>query len=92
MLLTVLLVEFFSCSGLWQFLPWQTTKQDASDATNEHIKNCNTPHQETISTNRILKRNICSKIRIGKHLSDSLPIQNGLNKEMLYRHCSLTFL
>jgi hypothetical protein len=30
---------------------------------------------------------IYSKVYIGKRLSDKFPIQNGLNKEMLYRHC-----
>jgi hypothetical protein len=33
-----------------------------------------------------------NKIRIGKHLSDSFPIQNGLKQEMLYHHCFSTFL
>jgi hypothetical protein len=28
-----------------------------------------------------------NKARIGKHLSDSFHIQNGLKKEMLYHHC-----
>jgi hypothetical protein len=28
-----------------------------------------------------------SKVRIGKHLSDSFLIQNGLKKELLYHHC-----
>jgi hypothetical protein len=31
-----------------------------------------------------------SRVHIGKHLSDSFPIQNGLNKEMLYHHCFST--
>jgi NAD-dependent SIR2 family protein deacetylase len=31
----------------------------------------------------------CSKICIGSHFSDSFSIQNCLNKEMLYHHCSL---
>jgi hypothetical protein len=25
-------------------------------------------------------------VHIGKHLSNNFPIQNGMNKEMLYRH------
>jgi hypothetical protein len=28
-----------------------------------------------------------SKVCIDKHLSDSFPIQNGLNKELIYHHC-----
>jgi hypothetical protein len=28
-----------------------------------------------------------SRVRVGKHLSDTFPIKNGLKKEMLYRHC-----
>jgi hypothetical protein len=28
-----------------------------------------------------------SKVRIGKHLSESFPIQNGLKKEMFYHYC-----
>jgi hypothetical protein len=32
-----------------------------------------------------------SEVLIGKHLSDSFPIQNGL-KEMLYHHCFSTLL
>jgi hypothetical protein len=28
-----------------------------------------------------------SKVRIGKLLSDKFPIQNGLKKKMIYRHC-----
>jgi hypothetical protein len=31
-----------------------------------------------------------SKVRIGKYLSDNFPTKNGLNKEMLYRHCFST--
>jgi len=31
-----------------------------------------------------------STVQVGKHLSDMFPIRNGLNKEMLYRHCFLT--
>jgi hypothetical protein len=27
------------------------------------------------------------EVRIGKNLYDAFPIQNGQNKEMLYRHC-----
>jgi hypothetical protein len=26
------------------------------------------------------------RVRVGKHLSDTFPIKNGLKKEMLYRH------
>jgi hypothetical protein len=33
-----------------------------------------------------------SKVCIGKHLSDNFPIQNDLNKEMLYHHCFSTWL
>jgi hypothetical protein len=33
-----------------------------------------------------------SKTRAGKYLSEKFPIQNGLQKEMLYRHCFSTFL
>jgi hypothetical protein len=33
-----------------------------------------------------------NKVWIGKHLSDSFPIQNGLNKEMFYHHCFSTLL
>jgi hypothetical protein len=32
------------------------------------------------------------KVHIGKHLSDTYPIQNGPKKEMLYRHCFSTLL
>jgi hypothetical protein len=28
-----------------------------------------------------------SKVRIGKHLSDSFPIQNGLKQDMFYHYC-----
>jgi hypothetical protein len=28
-----------------------------------------------------------SKVRIGKHLSDSFPIENGLKQGDLYHHC-----
>ena len=31
-----------------------------------------------------------SRVRVGKHLSDMFPIRNGLNKEMIYRHCFST--
>jgi len=31
-----------------------------------------------------------SRVRVGKHLSDIFPIKNGLNKEMIYRHCFST--
>jgi hypothetical protein len=34
---------------------------------------------------------IYSKVRIGKHLSESLPIQNGLNQDALH-HCFSTLL
>jgi hypothetical protein len=27
------------------------------------------------------------EVHIGKHLSDNCSVRNGLNKEMLYRHC-----
>jgi hypothetical protein len=27
-----------------------------------------------------------SKVRVGEHLSDNFPVQNGLKMEMLYRH------
>jgi hypothetical protein len=33
-----------------------------------------------------------SKVRIGKHLSDSFPIQNGLKEGMLYHHFFLEFI
>jgi hypothetical protein len=33
-----------------------------------------------------------SKVCIGKHLSETFPIQNGLKQEMLYRHCFSTLL
>jgi hypothetical protein len=33
-----------------------------------------------------------SKVRVGKLLSDKFPIQNGLKKEMLYRHFSSILL
>jgi hypothetical protein len=33
-----------------------------------------------------------SRVRVGKHLSDTFPIKNGLKKEMLYRHCFSTLL
>jgi hypothetical protein len=29
----------------------------------------------------------CSKVRIGKFMSNKFPIQNGLKQEMIYRHC-----
>jgi hypothetical protein len=32
-----------------------------------------------------------SKVRIGKYLSDSFPIRNGL-EEILYHHCFSTLL
>jgi hypothetical protein len=32
-----------------------------------------------------------SKVRIGEHLSDNFPIQNGL-KQDVYRHCFSTLL
>jgi hypothetical protein len=28
----------------------------------------------------------CSRVRVGKNLSDRFPIRNGFKKEMLYRH------
>jgi len=31
-----------------------------------------------------------STVCVGKNLSDMLPIQNGLKKDMLYHHCSST--
>jgi hypothetical protein len=33
-----------------------------------------------------------SKVRIGKHLSDNCPNQNGLKQGDVYRHCPLTLL
>jgi hypothetical protein len=33
-----------------------------------------------------------SKVRIGTHLSDNFPIQNGLKEGALYRHCFSTLL
>jgi len=33
-----------------------------------------------------------SRVRVGKHLYDMFRIKNGLNKEMLCRHCLLTLL
>jgi hypothetical protein len=40
---------------------------------------------------RLIK--MCSKVCIGKHLSDNFPIQNGLkNKEILYCYCFSTLL
>jgi hypothetical protein len=33
-----------------------------------------------------------SKVCIGRHLSDMFPIQNGLNKEMIYCHYFSTLL
>jgi hypothetical protein len=33
-----------------------------------------------------------SNVRIGKDLSDNFPAQNGLIKEMLYRHSFSTLL
>ena len=33
-----------------------------------------------------------STVRVYKHLSDMLPIRNGLTQGMLYRHCFSTFL
>jgi hypothetical protein len=32
-----------------------------------------------------------NKVRIGKHLSDNFPIQNGLNKEMIHHYCLFNF-
>jgi hypothetical protein len=32
----------------------------------------------------------CSKVRVGKHLFHSFPIQNGLNKGDVYRFCFST--
>jgi hypothetical protein len=32
-----------------------------------------------------------NKVRKGKRLSDSFPMRNGLNKEMLNHHCFSTF-
>jgi hypothetical protein len=40
-----------------------------------------------VSQIKICLNETCSKFRKGKHLSDSFPIQNDLNKEMLYHHC-----
>jgi hypothetical protein len=34
----------------------------------------------------------CSKIRMGKHLSGALPVQNGLKQGMLYHQCFSTLL
>jgi hypothetical protein len=31
-----------------------------------------------------------SKVRMGKHLSESFPIQNGLKQEMVCHHCFST--
>ena len=33
-----------------------------------------------------------SRVRVGKNLSEMFPIRNGLNREMLYRHCFSTLL
>ena len=33
-----------------------------------------------------------SRVRVGKNMSDMFPIRNGLNREMLYRHCFSTLL
>jgi len=33
-----------------------------------------------------------SRVRVGKNLSDTFPIRNGLKKEMFYRHCLSTLL
>jgi hypothetical protein len=33
-----------------------------------------------------------SKARMGKHLSDSFPIQNGLKQGDVYHHCFSTLL
>jgi hypothetical protein len=33
-----------------------------------------------------------SKVRLGKHLSDTFPNRNGLKKEMSYRYSFSTFL
>jgi hypothetical protein len=33
-----------------------------------------------------------SKVHIGKHSSDSFPIQNGLKQGMLHHHCFSNFL
>jgi len=35
---------------------------------------------------------IDSRVRVGKHLSDTFRIKNGLKKEMPCRHCLLTLL
>ena len=34
----------------------------------------------------------CSRIRVGKNLSDIFPVKKGLKQGMLYRHCFSTLL
>jgi hypothetical protein len=43
-----------------------------------------------VRLNKMCLSETCSKVHIGKHLSDSFPIQCDLNKEMLYRECFST--
>jgi hypothetical protein len=33
-----------------------------------------------------------SRVQVGKHLSHTFPVKNGLKREMLYRHCFSTLL
>jgi hypothetical protein len=46
---------------------------------------------------RPITRKMClnkkyNKLHVGKYLSDNFPIQNGLNKEMVYHHYFSTLL
>jgi hypothetical protein len=34
----------------------------------------------------------CSRVRVGKHLSDVFPIKNGLQQGNIYRNCFSTLL
>jgi hypothetical protein len=58
---------------------------------------CNILIEFWVSIKQIRLIKIClngtySKVRIGKYLSDTVAIQNGRNKKMLYRHCFTTLL
>jgi hypothetical protein len=55
-----LLVPWGSRSSWEQFKEQTpTTEQGASDAVHKHIKYCHTPEQETNSTNKTVKPNMC---------------------------------
>jgi hypothetical protein len=70
-------------------------KKADDSVTKEELYNIHTESGVPMKLVRLIKlclNKICIKVRIGKQISDKFPIQNGMNDEMLYRHCFPTLL